>query len=161
MAAAVPAALTLTAAPAGAVEVATEAEPLGGQNCFSPDGATTSTGYNFSDDSTCGFDTPTDRQDAGDPMLGAIITAPPGTICIDYGCTSGGLPLLAGSPLLDAIPLAHCQDDGGAGITTDTFNTFRDARPQGSGCDIGAVEMPGGGTPPTPPPIETPPRFTG
>jgi hypothetical protein len=82
-------------------------------------------------------------------------------VCIDDDGTTGGLPLLAGSPLLDAIPAAHCQDDGAAGLATDTFDT---ARLQGSGCDIGAVEMPGGGAPPLGPPAQPPivtPHFTG
>lgn len=43
-----------------------------------------------------------------------------------------------GSALIDAIPVASCQADGAAGITTDERGV---ARPQGPGCDIGAVEV--------------------
>ena len=114
----------------------------------------TSHGYNFSDDDLCGFTAPTDRQDAGDPQLGPL--GPNG------GSTPTRVPQL-GSPLLDAIPPASCQTDGAAGISIDQRGV---TRPQGPGCDIGAVEIevapPVPPTPPVPPPaVVATPRFTG
>jgi hypothetical protein len=43
-----------------------------------------------------------------------------------------------GSPLIDAIPAASCQTGLASGITTDERGI---TRPQGPGCDIGAVEV--------------------
>jgi hypothetical protein len=42
------------------------------------------------------------------------------------------------SPLLDAVPAASCQADGASAVTTDQRGV---TRPQGTGCDIGAVEV--------------------
>jgi hypothetical protein len=125
------------------------AQPLGGgANCFVV-GTTTSAGYNFSDDASCGLTATGDRQNAGDPMLGGVATGPqPGSLCIDGGCTYG-LPPLPGSPLIDPIPVAQCQADGAAGVTRDVFG---DPRPIGPGCDIGAAAAPV--------PVPNPPRFT-
>ncbi len=92
-------------------------------------GRTTSNGFNFSDDASCGFTAGTDRQNAGDPNLGALAD--------NGGPTETRLPQ-SGSPLIDAIPLASCQADGAGGITTDQRGL---ARPSGPGCDIGAVEV--------------------
>ncbi len=113
---------------------------------------TTSHGYNFSDDDSCGLTAPTDRQDAGEPMLGPLA---------DNGGPTPTLLPQPGSPLIDAIPPTSCQSDGAAGITTDQRGV---ARPQGAGCDIGAVEVeapPVPPTPPAPPPVIVTPRFTG
>ncbi len=121
----------------------------GGTNCdFQGEPAVTSSGYNFSDDDSCSFTQPTDRQNAGNPMLGALAA--------NGGPTMTMLPQ-AGSPLVDAIPVASCQADGANGINTDQRGV---ERPQGSGCDIGAVET--AAQPVTPPtPIVEAPRFTG
>jgi hypothetical protein len=91
-----------------------------GANCSS---STTSHGFNFDDDGSCGFDQPTDQSDAGDPGLGALAD--------NGGPTQTFLPQ-AGSPLLDKVPAASCTVD------TDQRGV---SRPQGSGCDIGAVEV--------------------
>jgi len=113
----------------------------------------TSHGYNFSDDDLCGFKAPTDRQDAGDPSLGPLAA--------NGGPTMTVLPL-AGSPLIDAIPTGSCQSDGATGIAIDQRGV---PRPQGAGCDIGAVEVevpPVPPAPPVPPPaVIFTPRFTG
>jgi len=115
--------------------------PLGGgANCT---GTTTSKGFNFSDDASCGFTAATDKQNAGDPKLGALAN--------NGGPTQTRLPQ-SGSPLIDAIPLASCQADGASGITTDQRSL---ARPSGPGCDIGAVEVQAAA------PVVITPKFTG
>jgi hypothetical protein len=109
------------------------AEPLGGgTNCFFRDSGTTSShGFNFSDDDSCNFGNTDegDRQNAGSPGLGALAA--------NGGPTETLLPQ-TGSPLIDAVPIAQCQLDGASGITTDQRGV---TRPQGTGCDIGAVEV--------------------
>lgn len=122
----------------------------GGTNCdFQGEPAVTSSGYNYSDDDSCLFTQPTDVQNGGSPMLGALAA--------NGGPTLTMLPQ-TGSPLIDAIPVASCQADGAAGITTDQRGV---ARPQGSGCDIGAVET-AAVAPVTPAtPVVEAPRFTG
>ena len=112
----------------------------GGVNCVLTN-TTTSNGFNFSDDISCGFTAGTDHQNAGDPGLGPVAN--------NGGPAPTRLPL-PGSPLIDAIPVASCQADGAAGITTDERGV---ARPQGNGCDIGAVEVV--------PAVLVTPRFTG
>jgi hypothetical protein len=71
----------------------------------------------------------------------------------------------ATSPLLDAVPVAGCQADGAEGITTDQRGI---TRPQGAGCDVGAVEVvvtapepPAPPAPPAPAPVAAVARFTG
>jgi hypothetical protein len=116
-----------------------------------------SNGFNFSDDTSCGFTDGTDQQNAGDPGLGALAD--------NGGSTQTRLPQ-ANSPLIDAVPNTSCQDDGASGITTDQRGF---PRPEVTGglCDIGAVEVerPPGPTPtppgPTPPPAPPqPPEST-
>jgi hypothetical protein len=123
----------------------------GGANCgFEPPPVTTSNGFNFSDDASCGFTAGTDQQNAGDPGLGALAD--------NGGPTQTRLPL-PGSPLIDAIPVASCQADGASGITTDQRGV---TRPQGPGCDIGAVEVDVAGPAAAPAaPVAGAPRFTG
>ncbi len=60
---------------------------------------------------------------SGDPLLDAIIKP-------DDGSTAF-IPLLPGSPAIDAADPDHCS-------ATDQIGT---ARPQGDGCDIGAIEF--------------------
>jgi hypothetical protein len=127
--------------------------PLGGPNCgngSNPLTNTVSNGYNFSDDTTCGFAGTGDRQNAGDPQIGALAN--------NGGPTQTRLPADT-SPLVDGVPLAQCQADGAAGVTTDQRGI---TRPQGAGCEIGAVEV----VPPVPEPVPEPaveiaPRLAG
>jgi hypothetical protein len=133
-------------------------------NC-SMSGTTVSHGYNFSDDSSCGFAAATDRQDAGDPGL------------LDLADNGGGTPTMAtsiGGPLVDKIPEAACQSDGASSITTDQRGIPRPGETLTScgppipalHCDIGAFEEQyflgpacAAPRPQTPPVIA--PRFTG
>jgi hypothetical protein len=122
------------------------------ENCWVD--TTTSEGYNFSDDDSCGFTDSTDDVATGnDPSLGALAD--------NGGPTQTMLPLV-GSPLLNAIPPASCVVDvDQRGVT----------RPQGTGCDIGAVEVEVIAPTPTPTPTPGPsplpdaviitPKFTG
>jgi Putative pectate lyase-like adhesive domain len=100
-----------------------------GINCAGLGGGTTSNGYNFSDDASCGFTAATDQQNAGNPNLGTLVN--------NGGPTQTRRPQ-SGSPLINAVPTGSCQADGAAGVTTDQRGIHR---PQGSGCDIGAVEV--------------------
>jgi hypothetical protein len=129
------------------------AHPSGSANC-SLTLTTVTHGYNFADDTSCGLTDPTDHQAAGaDPMLAGLAK--------NGGPAPTQLPL-PGSPLIDAIPVASCQADGASGITTDERGI---TRPQGAGCDIGAVEVavqpPAAAVQPPPAPIVVTPRFTG
>ena len=133
--------------------------PIGGPNCADDDDPekgplpnTDSAGYNFSDDATCGFEDPTDQQDAGDPALGAL--GPNG------GPTETMVPD-ATSPLLNAIPIDACGDGdefAGFAVTTDQRGV---TRPQETGCEIGSVEVEPPPPAPEPAAIVLEPTFTG
>jgi hypothetical protein len=109
----------------------------GGKSCGKLKNATVSWGYNFGGDASCGFGSgPGDRAAGGDPGLGP---QPP---------ERGIVPIvhpLADSKLIDAIPAAACLPKSlPAGLVPPWANLQADmrgvARPQGKGCDIGAVE---------------------
>jgi hypothetical protein len=122
--------------------------PNGGPNCSGPTGdpltGITSVGYNFADDTSCGLAASTDKQGAGNnPALGPLA---------DNGGPTQTLLPQTGSPLIDAIPGAACQTGPAAGVTTDQRGIVR---PQGPGCEIGAVEIA------VPVPLVVAPRFTG
>jgi hypothetical protein len=130
--------------------------PQGGPNCELNGATTTSNGFNFSDDASCGLTSTGDVQNGGDPNLGALAA--------NGGPTQTRIPQ-AGSPLIDAIPTGSCQADGATGITTDQRG---EPRPALSACDIGSVEVQP--TTPTPPPplgpspavpVSAAPLFTG
>jgi hypothetical protein len=90
--------------------------PSGG-NCY---GIVTDAGHNISSDGTAGFSDSRSRNDT-DPVLGPLG---------DYGGGQLTLPLLAGSPAIDAGDSNSCPPTDQRGI----------ARPYGGGCDIGAFE---------------------
>jgi hypothetical protein len=77
----------------------------------------TDLGYNLIEDGSCGFPA------VGDPLLGPLQ---------DNGGSTWTHALLPDSPAIDAIPTAECSAD---------FDQRGVARPQGSGCDIGAFEF--------------------
>jgi hypothetical protein len=128
-----------------------------------PTAGTTSSGFNFSDDDTCGFTNTAqgDRESAGDPGLAALAN--------NGGPTQTRLPQ-PGSPLVNFIPIPDCgggDDLAGFAVTTDQRGV---SRPQETGCEIGSVEI----EPPPPPPpgpaqagaapaaaVPVEPRFTG
>lgn len=91
----------------------------GGKNCGTPDG--TRSQHSFSDDTSCGLTDTTNTQNGGNPHLGELAN--------NGGPTQTRMPAAA-SPLVDAI---SCRQD----IRTDQRGV---KRPQGEGCDIGAVE---------------------
>ncbi len=118
------------------------ANPLGGgTNCEGTTSA--SMGFNWDQDGSCHFATSTDHSPGGNPQLGSLAA--------NGGPTQTLLPQ-QGSGLIDPIPVASCQADGASGITTDQRGV---TRPQGQGCDIGAVEVA------APIPVVVTPRFTG
>jgi len=108
--------------------------PQGSANCANPQN---SNGFNLSDDASCAFTRPSDRQNVA-PQLGALAN--------NGGPTQTRRPQQT-SPLVDAVSSASCQADGAAGITTDQRAL---GRPHGPDCDIGAVELEFGE--PRPPP---------
>jgi predicted outer membrane repeat protein len=119
-----------------------------GTNCTGV--TTTSNGFNFQDDAaiaSCGFAAATDKQNAGDPKLGALAS--------NGGSTLTRLPQ-SGSPLIDAIPFGSCQ----AGITIDQ-RAFARPSPPGGSCDIGAVEVQVAAPAPASAPVVITPKFTG
>jgi hypothetical protein len=114
-------------------------------NCLI-DSAPTSLGFNYANDTTCDFTAGTDRQaSTNDPKLGPLGA--------NGGPTQTIVPL-TGSPLIDAIPDPAGGCPAFPTITTDQRGV---ARPQGPGCDIGAVEV----VVVTPTPLVVTPRFTG
>jgi hypothetical protein len=126
-------------------------------------GMSNSSGYNFSDDDSCGLTGTGDTENGGDPGLASL--------AINGGLTENRLPQ-PGSPLIDDIPPADCGDgDGLAGFAV-TVDQRSVARPQFAGCDIGSVEVapeppgrpgPGPGPGPATPAdaVTAAPRFTG
>jgi len=114
--------------------------PLGGgTNCFintDKSGSIVSQGYNWSDDTSCGFTEATDKVAApNDPGLNALgAWGGPTATMLPLTPLHGGTT----SPVIDAIPVAACQTGVAAGITTDQRGV---TRPQMTGCDIGAVEV--------------------
>jgi predicted outer membrane repeat protein len=103
----------------------------GGPNCYDaalgvPLNTTACAGYNYSDDASCGIANPNDRQSMPNPLLGAL----------------GAIPVQDCAISDDFVDFASMADERGV------------ARPQGPGCDIGAVEV-------IAVPIVQQPNFTG
>ena len=127
-------------------------DPLGGQvqptekNCR-VNGPTTSFGYNFVTDESCGLDNPNDIVGQGDPMLGPLRE--------NGGAGETHLPE-PGSPVVDRIPAADCDFGPSSDLLDGAYyldNIIKDrlaliakdqrgvSRPQGPACDVGAVEL--------------------
>ena len=95
-------------------------------NCSrSSPGTVTSLGYNLETGTDCGFKSTGDLQNAN-PMFTSAIPQ-------DNGGATATLSLDAKSPAVDAVPLgtAGCGGTDQRGVS----------RPQGTGCDMGAVEL--------------------
>jgi hypothetical protein len=102
---------------------------LGSQCSFA---SPTSLGHNIDQGESCGFDQPTDLTMIDpDDLLGLL-----GPLDEEGG--SPVHPLLAGSLAIDAIPVNDCVDSDLMPLLTDQLGVDR---PQGSACDIGAVEF--------------------
>jgi len=99
----------------------------GGWDCgqAGPDG-----GYNLADDGTCGFSSANHSLSNTDPLLDP-------TGLQDNSGPTQTIALEPGSPAVDAIPAG--VNGCGTTITSDQGGI---SRPQGSGCDIGAFEVP-------------------
>lgn len=116
------------------------AAPPGMSNCFFPKGYSSSLVYSWVTDATCGASgAGTVVADGADPQLGALGE--------NGGPTATRLPAST-SPLLDAVPVDACRAGEAADATTDQRGV---TRPQGVGCDVGAVEVAVG--PPAPPAV--------
>jgi len=94
-------------------------------NCY---GTMTSLGHNIAGDASCALAGVGDRNGV-DPLLGPLAD--------NGGPTQTHAPL-AGSPAIDAVPLADCTNASGALLATDQRGV---ARPQGVACDIGSVDV--------------------
>ena len=117
------------------------ADPIGAPHCSDSASTVVSEGYNAADDDSCGLDHTTDQESLASLGLDDI------PMNLNFH-----RPPLPGSPLLDAVPLAACAGPGGD-VDDDQLLT---ARPQGAGCDIGAVELEAE-VPPSPTPPYTQP----
>ena len=98
-----------------------------GTNCF---GTATSYGYNLSSDNSCAFSNSGDRNHH-DPMLGTLGI---------YGGPTPTIPLLTGSPAIDAGNPSGCTDGLGHLLKTDQRGMPRPDKEDSGGCDIGAFE---------------------
>jgi len=98
-----------------------------GGNCY---GTMTSKGYNLSSDNSCNFNGPGDLNNT-DPKLGQLG---------NYGGLTQTLPLLFGSPAIDAGNPSGCTDGQGHLLKTDQRGKPRPDKEDTGGCDMGAYE---------------------
>jgi hypothetical protein len=97
-----------------------------GGNC----GGVTSHGYNLSSDNTCNFSGPGDLNNT-DPKLGTLGY---------YGGPTQTIPLLSGSPAIDAGNPSGCTDEQGNLLKTDQRGQPRPDPEDTGGCDMGSFE---------------------
>jgi hypothetical protein len=93
-------------------------------------GTITSHGYNLSSDSTCNFSNTGDLNNT-DPKLGQLG---------NYGGPTQTIPLLSGSPAIDAGNPSGCTDGQGHLLKTDQRGRPRHDKEDNGGCDMGAYE---------------------
>jgi len=98
-----------------------------GGNCS---GTMTSKGYNLSGDGTCNFNGTGDLNNT-DPKLGTLG---------NYGGPTQTIPLLSGSPAIDAGNPSGCTDGNGHLLKTDQRGKPRPDKEDSGGCDMGAYE---------------------
>ena len=96
-------------------------------NCV---GTITSHGYNLSSDRSCPFSNSGDRNNIN-PVLGTLG---------NYGGPTPTIPLLAGSPAIDAGNPSGCTDGHGNLLKTDQRGAPRPDPEDKGGCDMGAFE---------------------
>jgi hypothetical protein len=102
------------------------AQSYSGGNCS---GAVTDDGYNLDDDGSCAFSAATGSQSDVDPELSALT---------DNGGPTDTQAPAPGSPALDRIPPGTEADGTLLCPGTDQRGV---SRPQGTDCDVGAVEL--------------------
>ena len=90
----------------------------------------TSNGYNMSSDGSCNFHNSGDRNNI-DPLLGTLG---------NYGGPTQTIPLLSGSPAIDAGNPSGCKDNHGLLLPTDQRGFPRHDLEDSGGCDMGAYE---------------------
>jgi len=100
-----------------------------GGDCYNRT-AISSHGYNLSGDATCDFDGAGDLNGI-DPKLGTLGY---------YGGPTQTIPLLSGSPAIDAGNPSGCRDSNGNLLTTDQRGMPRPDTEDAGGCDMGAFE---------------------
>lgn len=98
-----------------------------GGNCH---GTVTSKGYNLSSDGSCNL-TGTGDMNNTDPMLGTLG---------NYGGPTQTIPLLSGSPAIDAGNPSGCTDGQNHLLKTDQRGSPRPDAEDTAGCDMGAYE---------------------
>jgi hypothetical protein len=96
-------------------------------NCY---GNITSNGYNLSNDNTCNLNGAGDLNNT-DPMLGKLG---------NHGGPTQTIPLLSGSPAIDAGNPSGCTDGQGHLLRTDQRGKARPDKEDSGGCDMGAYE---------------------
>ena len=101
-----------------------------GGNCS---GTIVSNGYNLSSDNTCNFNNTGDLYNT-DPQLGILGS---------YGGPTETVPLLPGSPAIDAGNPNGCTDNLGHPLKTDQRGYLRPDKEDKTGCDMGAYERQG------------------
>jgi len=90
----------------------------------------TSNGYNLSSDGYCNFSGTGDLNNT-DPKLGQLG---------HHGGPTQTIPLLTGSPAIDAGNPSGCTDGQGHLLKTDQRGRPRHDKEDTSGCDMGAYE---------------------
>jgi hypothetical protein len=86
--------------------------------------------YNLSSDNSCNFNGPGDLNNT-DPKLGKLG---------NYGGPTQTIPLLSGSPAIDAGNPNGCTDGQGHLLKTDQRGKPRPDNEDTGGCDMGAYE---------------------
>ena len=104
------------------------ANSVSGGNCH---GTATSKGYNLSSDNTCSFNAAGDMNSV-DPMLGSLGS---------HGGPTQTIPLLGGSPGIDAGNPNGCSNNNGVVLKTDQRGSPRPGVGDTGDCDIGAYEV--------------------
>jgi len=120
---------------AGSILSGNNAKAYSGKDCSFSSGTATDAGYNLDDDGTCGFAAINNSLSGVNPDLGSLQ---------DNGGPTETMAPAADSPALDQIPSGAT---GNSLTLCPGYDQRGVSRPQGSACDMGAVEI--GISPPT------------